>query len=256
MPAQAVEVDLGAGEGHRRVDREDPGADRAGRLEDRQAVPAGGVRDVLALADRARWRPSSTTTLSSMSSGTVSSSRSLARATSVGLSVGTPGSSAAIRAREASDSPAAATTSWRRRARRSAAARTAPTRPAPTTPTFRASHLVEPFRSRPSDHPARQVRRARPVWVPDYLVSRRRSRPSQNGGCPSRCTPPSLHRGSSRGASTTRDLRGACTSVGGVSPITHPGGWTNGLRRATGLIGRRPMLPATGRLLSRPRPSS
>ena len=52
------------------------------------------------------------TTLSSMSSGTVSSSRSLARATSVGLRRGTPGSSAAIRAREASDSPAAATTSW------------------------------------------------------------------------------------------------------------------------------------------------
>ena len=51
---QAVEVDLGPGEGHRRVDRQDLGADRTGRLEDRQAVPAGGVGDVLPRTDRAR----------------------------------------------------------------------------------------------------------------------------------------------------------------------------------------------------------
>ena len=36
------------------------------------------------------------------------------------------------------------------------------------------------------------------------------------------------------------ERRGACTSAGGVgTPITHPNGWTNGLRRATGLIGLR-----------------
>ncbi len=46
---QPVEVDRGAGERHRRVHRGHPGADRAGRLEDGQAVPAGGVHDVLAL---------------------------------------------------------------------------------------------------------------------------------------------------------------------------------------------------------------
>jgi hypothetical protein len=51
------------------------------------------------------------TTLDSMSSGTVSRRRSLARATSVGLPTGTPGSSASMRRREASDSPAADTTS-------------------------------------------------------------------------------------------------------------------------------------------------
>ena len=47
------QVDGGAGEGHRRVQRDGPGADRGGRLEDGEAVPAGGVHDVLALVDRA-----------------------------------------------------------------------------------------------------------------------------------------------------------------------------------------------------------
>ena len=73
------------------------------------------------------------TTLGSMSSGTVRRSRSQSRATAVGFREGTSGSSAAIRLRDASDSPAAATISWP--ASRSAAARTAPTRPAPITPT-------------------------------------------------------------------------------------------------------------------------
>ncbi len=51
---QPLQVHGGAGEGHRRVHGRDPGADRGGRLEDRQAVAARGVHDVLALADRAR----------------------------------------------------------------------------------------------------------------------------------------------------------------------------------------------------------
>ena len=50
---EAVEVDGGAGEGHGRVHRDDVGADRGGRREDGEAVAAGGVHDVLALADRA-----------------------------------------------------------------------------------------------------------------------------------------------------------------------------------------------------------
>ena len=85
------------------------------------------------------------TTLLSMSSGTVSSSRSHARATSVGLACRTPGSIVSMRWSEAAESPAAATTSWP--AARSAAESTAPTRPAPTTP-IRAIRR-HPFRSSP-----------------------------------------------------------------------------------------------------------
>ena len=48
-----------------------------------------------------------------------------------------------------------------------------------------------------------------------------------------------------------RDLRGACTSVGGVGPHYPPGGWTNGLRRATVWFGRPSMLQAVGRDFSR-----
>ena len=51
------------------------------------------------------------TTFSSMSSGTVSSSRSQARATSVGFAWRTPGSNVSMRCSEAAESPAAATTS-------------------------------------------------------------------------------------------------------------------------------------------------
>ncbi len=50
---EPVEVDGGAGEGHRGVHRGHPGPDRAGGLEDGQPVPAGGVHDVLALVEGA-----------------------------------------------------------------------------------------------------------------------------------------------------------------------------------------------------------
>ena len=50
------QVQVGAGEGHGGVQREHVGTDCAGRLEHRQAVPAAGVGDVLALADSARTR--------------------------------------------------------------------------------------------------------------------------------------------------------------------------------------------------------
>ena len=50
---EAGQVDLGAGEGHRRVQRDHARTDGGGRLEDGEAVATGGVGDVLALADRA-----------------------------------------------------------------------------------------------------------------------------------------------------------------------------------------------------------
>ncbi len=50
---EPVEVDLGAGEGHRRVQRHGPRADGGGRGEHGEAVPAGGVHDVLPGAQRA-----------------------------------------------------------------------------------------------------------------------------------------------------------------------------------------------------------
>ena len=53
QPASRAQVDVGAGEGHRRVHGDQCGADGGGRLEHGQAVPAGGVHDVLARPDRA-----------------------------------------------------------------------------------------------------------------------------------------------------------------------------------------------------------
>ena len=53
QPAQAGQVDVGAGEGHRRVHRDGAGAHGDGRGEHGQAVAAAGVHDDLALADRA-----------------------------------------------------------------------------------------------------------------------------------------------------------------------------------------------------------
>ena len=50
---QPGDVDVGAGERHRRVHREDLGAHPGGRGEHREAVLAGGVHDLLARADRA-----------------------------------------------------------------------------------------------------------------------------------------------------------------------------------------------------------
>ena len=50
---EAVEVELGAGEGHRGVHRDRAGADGGRRLEHGEAVATRGVADDLALADRA-----------------------------------------------------------------------------------------------------------------------------------------------------------------------------------------------------------
>ncbi len=88
------------------------------------------------------------TTLPSMSSGTVSRSRSQDLATAVGLSTRTPGNRVSIRVRLAGDSPATATISCP--ASRRTAASTAPTRPAPTTPM---RVMVIAFRSSPSRVP-------------------------------------------------------------------------------------------------------
>ena len=52
-PGQPAEVDRGAREGHGGVRGDGVGADRRGRVEHREAVPAGGVDDVLALVDGA-----------------------------------------------------------------------------------------------------------------------------------------------------------------------------------------------------------
>ena len=129
---EAVQVDGRAGEGHRGVHRGHPRPDRGpGASTSRPCRP-----EVCTTYWPGRMAPASlsvVTTLASMSSGTVSSRRSQERATAVGFRVTTPGSRSAMRLREASDSPAAATTWWP--AAPSAAARTAPTRPAPTTPT-------------------------------------------------------------------------------------------------------------------------
>ena len=122
----------------------------AGRLEHGEAVPAGGVHDVLALVQRAAGGQHRDD-VGEHVVGDGSSRRSQARATALGLSMRTPGSSSAIRCREASDSPAAATISWPAARRR--AARTAPTRPAPTTPTLKRLVIRRTFRSSPSDHP-------------------------------------------------------------------------------------------------------
>ena len=89
---QPRQVDVGAGEGHRRVQRRRTWAPTLGRgLEHGEAVPAGGVHDVLARRGSRRCAASMATTLASMSSGTVSSSRSHARATAVGLRDGYAG---------------------------------------------------------------------------------------------------------------------------------------------------------------------
>ena len=61
------------------------GADGGGRLEHGEAVPAGGVARRTGPRGWRRLPTSMVTTLASMSSGTVSSSRSQARATAVGL---------------------------------------------------------------------------------------------------------------------------------------------------------------------------
>ena len=141
---EPVEVDRGAGEGHRGVQRDDPGADRAGRARARRG--RGGRRCARRTGPRGarRCRPASATTLASMSSGTVEQQQVAgARDGASACRCGTPGSSAAMRSREASDSPAAATMSWP--AARSAAARTAPTRPAPTTPTLQCGDHARTF---------------------------------------------------------------------------------------------------------------
>ena len=98
------QVDGGAGERHRRGGAR--AAVRPARPPARAPRARGGRRCGRRAGPRAarRWPRAPTTTLPSMSSGTVSSSRSQARATSVGLRSGTPGSSAAARLREASDS--------------------------------------------------------------------------------------------------------------------------------------------------------
>ena len=130
---EPVEVDRRAGERHRRVHRGHPGADRAGRLEDGQAVPAGGVHDVLALVEGAAVGEHRDDVAEHVvgdgEQQQVAGAGHVGRlaARDPGQQLGHPAARGVGLARGGDDVVA-------RRAR-SAALRTAPTRPAPTTPT-------------------------------------------------------------------------------------------------------------------------
>ena len=105
---EPLHVDLGAGEGHRRVQGQRQGARAARRVEHGGPVPPGGVHEELSGPDRAGLGEALHEG-GSASSGTVSSTRSASSSTCAGGTSGTSGSIRAARRTDASETPETAT---------------------------------------------------------------------------------------------------------------------------------------------------
>ena len=117
-----------------------PGAQR--RVQHGGAVPAGGVHQELPGADGAGLGEARRRGRAARRRGRSAGRGRRARAPGRGRTSGTPGSRAAARRRDASETPEAAT--GRCPASCSAAARAGPTRPAPTTPDGQPGRAVPP----------------------------------------------------------------------------------------------------------------
>ena len=113
MPRQPVQVGGRAGEGHRRVQRQRPGAERGRRRQHGQPVRAGGVRDDLAGAQRARRGEAGDHRGRARRRGRRAAADRWRRGRPrrrAGRAA--PGSRRAMRSRAAAETPEAATTRW------------------------------------------------------------------------------------------------------------------------------------------------
>ena len=172
QPASRCRSTGGAGEGHRRVQRQRQRADAGGRVQHRGPVAARRCAPRIWPGRTAPVAARPSTSPGSASSGTVSSTRSARASTSAGGDERHAGQQRGRRgAGRRRRRPETATRRWPARCR--AAASAGPTRPAPTTPTVRRAGRSSPPPgwARMMCVHARTAFRSSPQWVPDDFSS-------------------------------------------------------------------------------------